>query len=207
MRPCIELYKSFTCPLLQPPTAPMAVFVLLEVWISLKGEWRCVCKEGGVVCVTQVGTIRMRLLCADNWATLQQVCDLRFWVLCSSMSLELDGWSCILSSVHNCVQSVSGAYCCYTIHCIISNIFLDIWTCWVNAIVSVGAVAYTSSSSRFGRGMDANLTNFYCYGNESHLLNCTYSVSSCSRDYTAGVLCYGDVVPGYFTHFVGHLLY
>ena len=64
-----------------------------------------------------------------------------------------------------------------------------------NAIVSVGAVSYTSSSSRFGRGVEASLTNFWCYGNESHLLNCTYSVSSCGRDYTAGVLCYGDV-PG-----------
>ena len=62
--------------------------------------------------------------------------------------------------------------------------------------ISAGAVAYTYSSSRFGRGVEANLTDFLCYGNESDLLNCTYSVSSCSRDYTAGVLCYGDVVPG-----------
>ena len=63
--------------------------------------------------------------------------------------------------------------------------------------IPAGAVAYTSSSLRFGRGVDANLTNVYCYGNESQLLNCTHSVtSSCSRDYTAGVLCYGDVVPG-----------
>ena len=63
--------------------------------------------------------------------------------------------------------------------------------------IPAGAVAYTSSSLRFGRGVDANLTNFYCYGNESQMLNCTHSVtSSCSRDYTAGVLCYGDVVSG-----------
>ena len=62
--------------------------------------------------------------------------------------------------------------------------------------IPVGVVAYTYSSSRFGRGVDANLTTFRCYGNESQLLNCAYSVSSCRRDYTAGVLCYGDVVPG-----------
>ena len=30
-------------------------------------------KEGGVVCVTIIGTTRMHLLCADSWATLQQV--------------------------------------------------------------------------------------------------------------------------------------
>ena len=64
-----------------------------------------------------------------------------------------------------------------------------------NATFPVGAVAY--SYRRFGRGLDANLTSFHCYGNESQLLNCTHSVtSSCSRDYTAGVLCYGDIVPG-----------
>ena len=63
--------------------------------------------------------------------------------------------------------------------------------------IPTGAVAYSSSSSRFGRGREANLTDFYCYSNESHLLNCTHSVtSSCGRDYTAGVLCYGDVVSG-----------
>ena len=32
-------------------------------------------KEGGLVCVTQIGTTRMHLLCADNWVTLQQVCN------------------------------------------------------------------------------------------------------------------------------------
>ena len=63
--------------------------------------------------------------------------------------------------------------------------------------IPAGAVAYTYSSSRFGRGVDASLTNFLCYGNESHLLNCTYNVAnSCGRDYTAGVLCYGNVVSG-----------
>ena len=35
------------------------------------------CKEGGVVCVTQVGVARMYLLCADSWVTLQQVCELQ----------------------------------------------------------------------------------------------------------------------------------
>ena len=60
--------------------------------------------------------------------------------------------------------------------------------------IPTGAASY---SSRFGRGREANLTNFHCYGNESHLLNSTHSVtSSCSRQNTAGVLCYGDVVPG-----------
>ena len=53
----------------------MAAFVLLEAWSTLRGEWRCVWKEGGVVCVAQVGTTRMPLLYADNWVTLQQVCD------------------------------------------------------------------------------------------------------------------------------------
>ena len=67
--------------------------------------------------------------------------------------------------------------------------------------IPTGAVAYTYSSSRFGRGREANLTDFYCYGNESHLLNCTHSVtSSCSRENIAGVLCYGDVVPGLWKH-------
>ena len=71
---CMGLRMSiyFDC-LLQPPTALTATFVLLEAWSPLRGEWRCVWKEGGVVCVGQVGTTRMRLLCADSWATLQQV--------------------------------------------------------------------------------------------------------------------------------------
>ena len=40
-------------------------------------EWRCVYREGGVVCVTHTGVTRMHLLCADSWATLQQVCELQ----------------------------------------------------------------------------------------------------------------------------------
>jgi len=53
--------------------------------------------------------------------------------------------------------------------------------------------------------MDVNLTNFHCYGNESHLLNCLHSVtSSCSRSSTAGVLCYGDVVSGMWMRFDNH---
>ena len=68
---------------------------------------------------------------------------------------------------------------------------------WIVISIPVGAVPYTSSSARFGRGVDTNLTNFRCYGNESQLLNCIHSVtSSCDRDYAAGVLCYGDIVPG-----------
>ena len=70
---CMSLRMATLYPL-QLPTVPMVVFVLLEDWIRLRGGWRYVCKEGGVVCVGQIGTIRMRLLCADNWATLQQVC-------------------------------------------------------------------------------------------------------------------------------------
>ena len=74
--------------------------------------------------------------------------------------------------------------------------------------IPTGAVSYTSSSLRFGRGVDTNLTNFLCYGNESQLLNCAYSVtSSCSRDYTAGVLCYGDVVPGVWWRLLGYFIY
>ena len=77
-----------------------------------------------------------------------------------------------------------------------------------NATLPAGAVAYTYSSSRFGRGVATNLTSFHCYGNESHLLNCTHSVtSSCSRDYTAGVLCYGDVVPGLLIGLIDHIHY
>lgn len=63
----------------------------------------------------------------------------------------------------------------------------------------VGAIHFTSSYSRFGRGVDASLTNFLCYGNESQLLSCTYSVGSvgsCSRYSTAGVQCYGEVISG-----------
>ena len=73
---------------------------------------------------------------------------------------------------------------------------LNIQTCRTNfvsgnATLPVGAAAYTYSYSRFGRGVDANLTCFRCYGNESQLLNCTHHMtSSCSRDYTAGLLCY-----------------
>ena len=66
-----------------------------------------------------------------------------------------------------------------------------------NAAFSVGAVPQYGSSRYGSLSRDINLTNFHCYGNESHLLNCTHSVSSCYRkDYIAGVLCYGDVVPG-----------
>lgn len=63
-------------------------------------------------------------------------------------------------------------------------------------INSIGAVSYSSSALKFGRGVAANLTNFRCYGNETHLVNCTPIVSSCGLDNTAGVKCYGDVVSG-----------
>jgi len=39
----------------------MVVSVLLGAWNVLRVEWRCVCKEDGVVCVTQVGVARMPL--------------------------------------------------------------------------------------------------------------------------------------------------
>ena len=55
----------------------MVVSVLLGAWNVLRGEWRCVYKEGGVVCVNGIGVARMPLLYADSWATLQQVCDLQ----------------------------------------------------------------------------------------------------------------------------------
>ena len=64
----------------------MAMFVLLEVWSTLRGEWRCVYKESGVVCVAHTGTTRMRLLCADNWATLQQVCSHNVAVDCQHIN-------------------------------------------------------------------------------------------------------------------------
>ena len=70
------------------------------------------------------------------------------------------------------------------------------YLCSYNVTIPVGAVAYSYSYWRFGRGVDTNLTSFMCYGYESHLLNCTYNEGSCNRRYTAGVLCYGDVVSG-----------
>ena len=66
-----------------------------------------------------------------------------------------------------------------------------------NATLPVGAVPYSSSNPlMFGLSLDANLTSFRCYGSELHLLRCIHSAGSCSRYNTAGVLCYGDVVPG-----------
>ena len=80
----------------------MAIFVLLEAWSRLRGEWRCVCKEGGVVCVAQVGTTRMHLLCADNWVILQQV-----WVI----------WLCMINTeafyaVYIRMMPASAVYSC-----------------------------------------------------------------------------------------------
>ena len=66
-----------------------------------------------------------------------------------------------------------------------------------SSTVSLGAVSLYGSSLRYRVGMTVNLTNFQCYGNESHLLNCSHRVtSSCNRNDVAGVLCYGDVVSG-----------
>ena len=104
----------------------MAMSVLLEVWGSLRGEWRCVYKEDGLVCVTHTGVTRMLLLCADNWATLQQVCDLKlltidihtYFILsmvshyvCSCISLE---WDDGLICMPVCVKSVRGSGLHYT---------------------------------------------------------------------------------------------
>ena len=67
----------------------------------------------------------------------------------------------------------------------------------IHAFVSLGAVPQYGSLRYGSLSRDVNLTYFRCYGNESHLLNCTHSVSSCYRSYeVAGVLCYGEVVPG-----------
>ena len=42
-----------------------------------------------------------------------------------------------------------------------------------------------------------NLTNLYCYGNESRLVDCTHSnTTSCSASYVAGVRCQGKTVAG-----------
>ena len=42
-----------------------------------------------------------------------------------------------------------------------------------------------------------NVTNIQCYGNESHLLDCSYTNTSfCGPRNAAGVRCQGDVLSG-----------
>ena len=59
----------------------------------------------------------------------------------------------------------------------------------------VGAVAF--SNAYFGEHPIPAISNVLCYGNESKLLDCSYTnLSSCSPTYTAGVRCQGDTIPG-----------
>ena len=51
-------------------------------------------------------------------------------------------------------------------------------------------------SAYFGEGINSYVSNFYCYGNESQLTDCQYSTTTCSRSFTAGVQCLGDVISG-----------
>ena len=49
------------------PYAPMAMFVLLVVPISMRVEWRCVSMTSGEQFVTTSGTALMLLLSVNNW--------------------------------------------------------------------------------------------------------------------------------------------
>ena len=174
----------------------MTVSVLVVVWSPLRGGWRCVWMGGGVECAAQGGTTRMPLLCAGNWDTLPLV-----------------GGIALLYPHNKSVQTLLIVTSMFRVST--RNVFwatlwlLNVWCLqkfWAipalyitaaNATLPVGAVPYSSSNPLiFGLSLDANLTSFRCYGSELHLLRCTHSAGSCSRYNTAGVLCYGDVVPG-----------
>ena len=63
-------------------------------------------------------------------------------------------------------------------------------------IVISGSVPYTTAS-QFGQGTGPILmSNLQCSGDESHLINCSYSpflYTSCSHYYDVGVICEGTV--------------
>lgn len=58
----------------------------------------------------------------------------------------------------------------------------------------IAAIARTDAY--FGIGINPNFNDFRCYGNESNLLECTYSSELCSNFETVGVTCLGEVIPG-----------
>ena len=66
---------------------------------------------------------------------------------------------------------------------------------------SVDAVAFSNAYFGEHSSPGTNLTNLYCYGNESGLIDCTHSTTtSCRVLNVAGVRCQGRTVAGIKLH-------
>ena len=58
------------------------------------------------------------------------------------------------------------------------------------------------SNAYFGEHPRPNISRVLCYGNESKLLDCSYtSTTSCSHTNTAGVRCQGETIPGLMKYY------
>ena len=65
------------------------------------------------------------------------------------------------------------------------------------SLLCADALAFTNAYFGEHSSPGTNLTNLRCYGNESRLIDCTYSTtSSCGASYVTGVRCQGKTVAG-----------
>ena len=79
---------------------------------------------------------------------------------------------------------------------LVFNIFIAFWSV-ILIFLSTLTAARVFSNAYFGEHPRPNISNVLCYGNESKLLDCSYTnISSCSPSSTAGVHCQGDMIPG-----------
>ena len=183
----------------------MVQFDWLIVSYQRKEQWKCVWMQCGVACVTGGGITRMHLWFADNLDIQLQVrIMLEFRGLRSLLMNEssvclkekrnmmnLSAFSSFLID-HICLRmtqpcnssSCSRSYIQWLLPCNSYNCSVD---------VLPFSHAYFGEHSSPG----TNLTNLRCYGNESRLIDCTYSTTtSCSASYVAGVRCLGKTVAG-----------
>ena len=147
-------------------------------WYQQRVLCRCVWMEDGGNCVTVVGDIKRHLLCVDNWdclllASVTQCNDsihVPVWLNISFLTiLAAIGEPCISLCQQNC------------------NFY---GTHYLNT---------ATTNANFGPKSLAPLySNFRCYGNESSLMNCSYSSTVCAYygRTDAAVRCLGDIVSG-----------
>ena len=143
----------------------------------LKELYSCSRMMHGGVCVTLLGTTIMHLLSVISWATLQQVCVL---VNCPSEPFQRHEemyTDCSLVPSHLSLT--------------ILILSLYVTTIFTTDVYSVN----------FGEQLFPTITNLYCYGNESRLLECQYcttrtSLRYCDGSEAVGVRCQGDIVSG-----------
>ena len=67
----------------------------------------------------------------------------------------------------------------------------------ISSLFNCSADVLPFTNAYFGEHSSPDFNFFYCYGNESRLIDCTYfTTTSCSASHVAGVRCQGKTVAG-----------